>query len=362
MIQFSMANGELTGDAFHPDDPTGAALNLYANGDAPNILVLDSNEMNRRMLKAILKTASYRIHECAAAAEAMAILEKENIDVIVLDLMLPEISGPDFCRWLRSNRKTKLIPTLMLTNVLGVDNEIEGITSGADEFLIKPVHARLLRARIAAMLRTKALIDSLEEAETILFALARAIEHRDKNTGAHCERLADYSVKMGEALGLSALELTALYRGGFLHDIGKISVPDAILFKPGKLTPAEWDVMRKHTIQGEAMCRHMKSLAPVLPIIRNHHERWDGTGYPDGLKGEEIPLLARILQVVDIYDALTTARPYKPALPPQEAVIVMRQEVACGWRDPVLTKLFIDQLEQAPPPRIERADESVTGV
>jgi putative two-component system response regulator len=147
-----------------------------------------------------------------------------------------------------------------------------------------------------------------------------------------------------------------------LHDIGKISVPDAILFKPGKLTPAEWDVMRKHTIQGEAMCRHMKSLAPVLPIIRNHHERWDGTGYPDGLKGEEIPLLARILQVVDIYDALTTARPYKPALPPQEAVIVMRQEVACGWRDPVLTKLFIDQLEQAPPPRIERADESVTGV
>lgn len=347
-----MANSEglpqLPGDALNPFDFADAALNHNGHGETACILILDSHEMNRRMLKAMLKTASYRIQECRTASEAMEILERENIDVIVLDLMLPEISGPDFCRWLKSNRRTKFIPILMLTSIQGVENEIHGISSGADEFLIKPVHPKLVRARIGAMLRTKTLIDSLEEAESILFALARAIEDRDKNTGSHCERLASYSVMLGGALGLTPLELTALYRGGFLHDIGKISVPDAILFKAGKLTPAEWEIMRKHTVQGEAICRHMKSLAPVLPIIRNHHEKWDGSGYPDGLKGEEIPLLARILQVVDIYDALTTARSYKPALPKEEALGLMLQEVECGWRDPDLVKLFVDQLNRNP--------------
>jgi putative two-component system response regulator len=250
----------------------------------------------------------------------------------------------------------------MLTSIQGIENEITGLSSGAEEYLIKPVHPKLLRARISVMLRLKALIDSLEEAETILFSVALAVERRDKNTGLHCERLASYSVMMGEALRLPSLDLTALYRGGFLHDIGKISVPDVILFKKGQLTPAEWEIMRKHTVQGEEICRPMKSLAPVLPIIRNHHEKWDGTGYPDGLRGEEIPLLARILQVVDIYDALTSARPYKRALTPEEALMIMREEVERGWRDPVLTKLFIDRLEQGPEKEICHMEASLNNM
>ena len=246
---------------------------------------------------------------------------------------------------MKSDRRTHLIPVLMITNVLGVENEIAGISSGADEFLIKPLHPAVVRTRVRAMLRNKALIDSLEEAETILFALAQAVEQRDVYTGHHCQRLAIASVMLGEALGLSAAELTALYRGGYLHDIGKISIPDSILFKRGLLTSDEWTIMRSHPARGEEICRPMKSLWPVLPIIRNHHERWDGSGYPDGLAGEDIPLLARILQVADIYDALITERPYKPALSQQEAFTMMEEEARRGWRDPELVPLFVSAMQ-----------------
>jgi putative two-component system response regulator len=314
----------------------------------PNILIVDNEDINRWLLRATLKSSPYRILECRKASEAMDLLESDRVDLIVLDLMLPEVSGPELCRWLKSNRKTHLIPVLMLTSVQGVENEIAGISSGADEFLIKPIHPAVVRTRVRAMLRNKALIDSLEEAETILFALAQAVEHRDKFTGMHCQRLATLSVMIGEALHLPKRDLTSLYRGGFLHDLGKISIPDSILFKPGPLTAEEWDVMRSHTIRGEQICQPMKTLAPVLPIIRNHHERWDGTGYPDGLKGEETPLLGRILQVVDVYDALTTARSYKPAYTRDAAFKIMEQEVERGWRDPSLVPLLIRMVEKTP--------------
>jgi putative two-component system response regulator len=254
--------------------------------------------------------------------------------------MIPEMSGFEFCRKLKSERRTHLTPVMIMTSVQGIEHEIRAIACGADEFLTKPLHPTLLRTRIRALLRNKSAIDSLEEAETILFALAQAVEQRDKCTGDHCQRLATYSVALGIALGVSKPELVALYRGGFLHDIGKISVPDHVLFKKGKLDEEEWVIMRGHTVKGEEICRPMKSLAPVLPIIRNHHERWDGTGYPDGIAGEQIPLLARILQVADVYDALTTTRPYKPAFSHEEALRILHDEVAKGWRDPVLVTLF----------------------
>ena len=312
------------------------------------ILVVDSEEINRRLLRGIFKTTPYKILEAHRASEATALLESEKIDLVILDLMLPEMSGPELCRWMKARRATQLLPVLMITNIQGVENEIVGISSGADEFLIKPLHPAVVRTRVRAMLRNKALIDSLEEAETILLALAQTVEHRDKYTGKHCQRLAVASVMLGEALGLGSQDLTALYRGGYLHDIGKIAIPDAILFKRGELTPAEWEVMRSHPVRGEEICRPMQSLASVLAIIRNHHERWDGSGYPDGLAGENIPLLARILQVADIYDALITERPYKPALTPDEAFAVMEEEVRCGWRDPELVPLFASTIQTNP--------------
>lgn len=314
---------------------------------APTILIVDDIDLNRRLLKAMLKTANYRILEAKRPSAAIAAMEREKVDLVVVDLVMPEMSGPDFCRVLKRDRKTQLIPILMTTSVQGAENEIAGIESGADEFLIKPLQPTVVRTRIRAMLRNKALVDSLEEAETILFALAQSVEHRDKYTGLHCERLASYSIGLGQALGLPRQDLLALYRGGYLHDIGKISIPDVILFKRGLLTDDEWQTMRQHTIRGEEICRPMKSLAPVLPIIRSHHERWDGTGYPDGLAGEEIPLLARILQVADIYDALTTARPYKPAFSHQHAIEIMMEEARRGWRDPEVVPLFAEVSQQA---------------
>lgn len=315
---------------------------LEQAGQQPTVLIVDDVDVNRRLLRGMLKTSDYRILEAKRPSLAISMLEREKVDLVVVDLVMPQMSGPDFCRALKSDRRTQLIPILMTTSVRGVQGEIEGFDSGADEFLVKPLQPAIVRTRIKSMLRHKALIDSLEEAETILFVLAQSVEQRDKYTGLHCERLAAYSIALGRALGLGKADQLALYRGGYLHDIGKVAVPDAILFKRGLLTEDEWKVMRLHTVKGEEICRPMKTLAPVLPIIRNHHERWDGSGYPDGLRGEDIPLAARILQVADIYDALTTARSYKPAFTHEDAVQIMLDEVSRGWRDPELVPLFAE--------------------
>ncbi len=304
------------------------------------VLIIDGAAISRRVLRAMLKTTPYRVLEATRPSDALTILAREAVDLVLIDLVMPEMSGPDLCRKVKADRRTQLIPILMLTNVGGIENEIAGIASGADEFLTKPLHPEVVRTRIRAMLRNKAAIDSLEEAETILFALAQAVEARDKYTGGHCQRLADYSVALGQALGLDEPELVALHRGGYLHDIGKVGIPDSILFKQGPLTSEEWVTMRSHTVKGEEICGPMKSLSPVLPVIRSHHERWDGTGYPDGLQGEEIPLLARVMQIADVYDALTTARPYKAAHSPEESFRIMEEEAERGWRDMDLLSLF----------------------
>ena len=290
----------------------------------------------------MLQSEPYRLLEATEPAEALTILQNEPVDLVILDVMLPGTSGLEFCRYLKSEPTTRLIPILMVASVNSVEEEIAGITAGADQFLHKPVHPSLMLARIRDLLRKKQVIDSLEEAETILFALARAVEHLDPYTAGHCERLALYSLRLGSAVGLPRADLLALYRGGFLHDVGKIAVPDCILYKRGPLTEQEWRIMKTHPIKGEEICKPMRCLSGVLPIIRSHHERWDGSGYPDGLRGEQIPFIARVLQIADIYDALTTVRPYKPALSVKEALEELSREAALGWRDPELVAAFIN--------------------
>jgi putative two-component system response regulator len=220
-----------------------------------------------------------------------------------------------------------------VTALSNTEDRVRGITAGADDFLTKPVDRSELLARVRSLLKLKAHTDELERAESVLFALARSIEGKDPYTQDHCARLSDYASRLGERLRLSSDQLTALHRAGIVHDIGKVAVPDAILLKPGRLTDGEWIIMRQHPVVGERICAPLKSFRLVLPIIRHHHEKLDGTGYPDGLKGEEIPITARILQIVDVYDALTTARPYKRALSALEALEIMAQEVRRGWWD-----------------------------
>jgi putative two-component system response regulator len=187
------------------------------------------------------------------------------------------------------------------------------------------------------------LMSALAFGETVgvLYSLARLVEQRDRHTAGHCERLASSGVALGVAMRLDSGSLLSLYVGGYLHDIGKVGIPDSILFKPGKLTGAEWETMRAHPVLGEEICRPVKSLGGVLPLIRHHHERWDGSGYPDGLRETDIPLLARVLQTVDIYDALTNPRPYKQAYSSVRALEILQEETDCGWRDKEITSLFI---------------------
>jgi putative two-component system response regulator len=253
---------------------------------------------------------------------------------------MPGATGYSACLAIKSQPETRLIPVILVTSLTSTDDRIHGIMCGADDFLSKPVNKHELLARVRSLLRLKEFTDELENAETVLFSLALSIEAKDTYTEGHCERLSKLSVALAERLGLRDEEKVALRRAGIVHDIGKISVPEHILTKRGPLTDEEWKIMKQHPVVGERICAPLKSFRLVLPVIRHHHEKLDGSGYPDGLKGEEIPLTARILQITDIYDALTTERPYRNALHPQHAFAVIREEVKRGWWDAVFLEEF----------------------
>ena len=304
------------------------------------VLIVDRESC--RTLRLALGEPEYELLEADSTSEALSAISSGRIDLVLIDYDAPEIGGIEFCRTLRRTATTQLVPILILSSEGSVEKEISAIESGANEFLTKPVQPRAIRARVQANLWRKSVIDSLDDSEAVLFSLAQSVEGRDPELGQHCERIAVTCAAMGVSLGLPPQDILALQRGGYLHDVGKVVIPDSILFKPGRLTPEEWQVMEGHTERGEKICSSMRSMSAVLPIIRHHHERWDGSGYPDGLKGEEIPLLARILQVADIYDALTTARAYKSAMSPENAIRTLRDEVAQGWRDPRLVEVFCD--------------------
>jgi putative two-component system response regulator len=305
------------------------------------ILVADDNEANRELLSALLSAEGYHVVGAVDGQQALDRVDSDSIDLALLDVVMPRRTGFEVCLAMKSKPETRLIPVVLLTSLNSDDDRIRGIMCGADDFLSKPVNKHELLARVHSLLRLKQFTDELDNAEAVLFSLALSIEAKDPYTEGHCDRLSKYSVALGEKLGLSEDQRVALRRGGLVHDIGKLAVPEHILLKPGPLTPEERKIMEQHTIAGERICAPLRSFRHVLPIIRHHHEKQDGSGYPDGLKGEQIPLTARILQVTDIYDALSTDRPYRKALPVQKAFAIMREEVKRGWWDGSL----INQLE-----------------
>jgi putative two-component system response regulator len=307
----------------------------------PTILVADDNEANRVLLTEILEAEHYRIVHAEDGDEALQLVEEDEVDLVLSDVMMPGRSGFAVCRAVKSNPNTRLIPVVLVTSLSASEDRVQGIESGADDFLNKPVNKEELLARVRSLLRIKQFTDELEHAETVLFALALSIEAKDHYTEGHCDRLSQSSEALAKRLSLTEEERIVLRRGGVIHDIGKVAVPDQILLKPGPLTPEERKVMQQHTVVGAGICSPLKSFRSVLPIIRHHHEKMDGSGYPAGLKGGAIPLTARILQTVDIYDALTTDRPYRKAMTPERAFALMREEVKRGWWDGAL----VDELE-----------------
>jgi putative two-component system response regulator len=306
------------------------------------ILVADDQAPNRELLEELLTTQGFTVITASNGAEALDQLRQSSVDLVILDVMMPHMNGFEVCREIKANPDTYLIPVVLVTALSDKQDRIEGLRANADDFLTRPVDRVELLARVQSLIKLKQRTDELERAESVLFALARSIEGKDPYTGGHCERLAEYSASLGQHLGLTDEQITALRRAGVVHDIGKIAVPDSIILKPASLTPDEWKLMREHPVVGERICAPLKSFRLVLPIIRHHHEKFDGSGYPDGLRGENIPVTARVLQIVDVYDALTTVRPYKPAFSITDALQTMKLEVAKGWWD---AQIF-DQFEQ----------------
>lgn len=304
------------------------------------ILVADDDSFNRDLVREMLEREGLEVVSAADGRSALEEFIRTKPDLVLLDVAMPYVDGFDVCRQIKKDLEKRLTPVVLVTGLSAVEDKVRGINAGADDFLTKPFERVELLARVHSLLSRKAYTDELERAEAVLFALARSIEAKDPYTHGHCERLSEYSTRLGKHVGLDEEQISALRRAGVVHDIGKVAVPDSILLKPGKLTDSEWQVMREHPATGEKICSPLKSFGPVLPIIRHHHEKLNGTGYPDGLKGDQIPLTARILQLVDVYDALTTDRPYRKALSHAEALSTMEDEVKRGWWDRDLFQQF----------------------
>jgi putative two-component system response regulator len=312
----------------------------------PRVLVVDDNPSTMTLMEDLLSSRGYDVVAVPDATQAEAEIVRRVPDLILSDVVMPGKSGYELCREMKNDPVTRLVPFVLITGLSEREDRVRGIEAGADDFLSKPIFPEELFARVKSLIKLKEFTDELETAESVLCTLGLSVESRDPYTEGHCERLAENASNLGRHLLLDQDDITALRRGGYLHDLGKIAVPDEILKKGANLTPEEWIVMKRHPATGENICRPLKSLRLVLPIIRNHHEHFDGSGYPDGLTGRDIPLLARILQVVDVYDALCTARPYKPALSHEQAAITMRDEARAGCWDEEMVLEFFNMLER----------------
>ncbi|TMC06820.1 MAG: response regulator [Chloroflexi bacterium] len=310
---------------------------------APLVLVVDDGEINRALVEAFLSDLDCRLRSAEDGPSALAAIDRETPDLVLLDVQMPGMDGYEVCRRIKAGPRGRLLPVVMLTALDNSTDRVLALEAGADDFMSKPVDRVELVARVRSALRLKAVYDTLDSAEQVIFSLAAAVEAKDKYTEKHTHRVAETARHVGMKLGLPERALDALYRGGIIHDIGKIGVPDAILLKPGPLAGDEIRIMRAHTTIGESIVRPLRSGANLLPIIRNHHERFDGNGYPDGLAGRAIPRLARIVAVCDSYDALVTDRPYRKARSVDEAIATLADGAGKQW-DPEVVEVLVGEL------------------
>lgn len=321
-----------------------SALGTYPPSPS-TVLVVDRDKVATTLFARLLGSEGYAVNIAHDGPSALMAVAHNPPDVVLLDVMMPGLDAFEVCRRLKREPATRLTPVILVTTLSSKQHRIEGLEAGADEFFTKPVDAQELLARVRSLARVKRYTDDLDSAASITMTLAVMIESRDGHTEGHCHRMANYATALGRSLQLGSNDLQALHRGGFLHDIGMLAIPEPVLRKSGRLNSEEYELVKSHTVVGDSLVESLRSLQAVRPIIRYHHERFDGSGYPDGLRGDEIPLTAQIVGVVDAYDAVTTKRPYQPAKPVDEAIGELRQQVERGWRRPDLVERFVRLIE-----------------
>jgi putative two-component system response regulator len=311
-----------------------------ATAPEPHVLIVEDNAAIAWLLRQGLLAEGYQVEVAEDGRQALDAVSRRPPDLILLDLGLPYVPGDEVCRRLKGDPATRIIPIIMVTAQGDVQSKLEAWENGADDFLTKPFHLVEVTIRCRSLLRIKRLLEERDSAEAVVYALARAVEAKSPYTHGHSERVTQYALSLAAAVGVSEREREVLRKGALLHDIGKISVPDDILNKPGKLTVAEFEVVKTHAAQGAHIVEPLLSVREAVPLIRSHHERLDGKGYPDGLKDEQIPQLVRMLSVADIYDSLSSDRPYRGAMPHQRCLQILREEALGGGLDLDLVLLF----------------------
>ncbi|HWY08561.1 MAG TPA: HD domain-containing phosphohydrolase [Candidatus Acidoferrales bacterium] len=305
---------------------------------SPAVLLVDVASVNREELKSFLRNQNCDVVTSQDSESAVTHCRQLQPDLVLLFDTLPDTSSFELCRRLKKDPLNQLTPVVLLKPSPDQWDIHRGKEAGASDIWANPSSLWDTLQRIQTLLRLKSYMD--EQAKSALFSLARSVDSKQNLRNGHSELLLTYAEQLGKSLGLEDEDILELRIACWLHDVGKFAVPQSILLKPGPLDAAETQIVREHPIIGEKICAPLKSLRPILPVIRHHHEKMDGSGYPDGLRGESIPLKARILQVADIYDALTTDRPYREALPHNEALSILFAEVESGWLDPTVVSHF----------------------
>ena len=312
----------------------------------PKILIVDDDVRNLKLLEAMLTPLDYEVIKANSGEEALSAIQRFSVDLILLDVMMPIMDGFEVCRRLKGKETTRLIPIVMVTALDDMVSKIKAIDAGADDFLIKPPNKVELLARTKSLIKLRQANKSLTSIENVVFSLANAVEAKDTYTQGHVERVSNMAVGLGRKLGLTNKELDALRLGGALHDIGKITVSSTILNKPGPLDDQEWIVMKKHTLLGHHICTPLKeNLGLALDVIRYHHEKLDGSGYPEGLKGSDIPMVAQVMAVVDIFDAMITDRPYRKGMQKEKIFSILREEAQQGKLNESIVEHLIEMME-----------------
>lgn len=313
-----------------------------------SVLIVDDDEQIRSLIVRLLRPMGHLLEEAGSAEEAHEKLEASPPDLVLLDMQLPGRSGHELLSEIRADPRTRLIPVVMITGAATQERKLKAIEAGVTDFLAKPFSPEELSARVRALLALKFVTDALEDAEQVIVLLARTIDARDRYTYGHSARVSLYAGLLGERIGLAGRALATVRGGGLFHDFGKIAVRDAVLLKPAKLTAEEYAEIKRHPTEGRHLLRNMKTLLHAMPVVYHHHERMDGSGYPDGLSGEAIPITARVTTIGDVFDALTTARVYRGALSREEALGIMTEEVRKGWWDGRLLEEFRAVLSSLP--------------